>query len=243
MTLILSLFPGIGLLDHAFELEGFCVVRGPDLLWGGDVRSFHAPEGRFDGIIGGTPCQRFSRMVPIILANGYDLAPDLIPEFERVVAEAQPAWFLMENVQHAPEARVPGYQVHAPLFDNRWIGGEQSRRHRFCFGTRDGRQLRPVQAALECMAWSPRVCAAGGHVPMKLAAGKPKRRRTDGRLEAQKDRGRPYFEEAKRLQGLPAEWDLPGFTVAGKVRALGNAVPLPMGRVIARAVKAAISGT
>jgi hypothetical protein len=37
--LVLSLFPGIGLLDLAFEEEGFCVVRGPDLLWGGDVRS------------------------------------------------------------------------------------------------------------------------------------------------------------------------------------------------------------
>lgn len=35
--LVLSLFPGIGLLDMAFEEEGFCVVRGPDLLWGGDV--------------------------------------------------------------------------------------------------------------------------------------------------------------------------------------------------------------
>jgi len=29
--LVLSLFPGIGLLDMAFEQEGFCVVRGPDL--------------------------------------------------------------------------------------------------------------------------------------------------------------------------------------------------------------------
>ncbi len=33
MTLVLSLFPGIGLLDRAFELEGFTVVRGPDVLW------------------------------------------------------------------------------------------------------------------------------------------------------------------------------------------------------------------
>jgi len=30
--LVLSLFPGIGLLDMAFEQEGFCVVRGPDML-------------------------------------------------------------------------------------------------------------------------------------------------------------------------------------------------------------------
>ena len=38
MSLVLSLFPGIGLLDMAFELEGFCVVRGPDVLWGGDIK-------------------------------------------------------------------------------------------------------------------------------------------------------------------------------------------------------------
>jgi DNA (cytosine-5)-methyltransferase 1 len=58
--LVLSLFPGIGLLDLAFEEEGFCVVRGPDVLWGGDVRRFHPPAGKFYGIIGGPPCQSFS---------------------------------------------------------------------------------------------------------------------------------------------------------------------------------------
>lgn len=36
-TLVLSLFPGIGLLDLAFEEQGYCVVRGPDLLWGGNI--------------------------------------------------------------------------------------------------------------------------------------------------------------------------------------------------------------
>ena len=52
--LILSLFPGIDLLGRGFEAESFAVVRGPDLLWGGDIRSFHVPPGRFDGIIGGS---------------------------------------------------------------------------------------------------------------------------------------------------------------------------------------------
>ena len=92
--LVLSLFPGIGLLDMAFEEQGFCVVRGPDLLWGGDIRGFHPPPNRFDGIIGGPPCQKFStaaRLRPGLKRQ------DLIPEFVRCVEEAQPTWFLMEN--------------------------------------------------------------------------------------------------------------------------------------------------
>lgn len=50
--LVLSLFPGIGLLDMAFEAEGFCVVRGPDVLWGGDIRTFHPPADVFEGVSG-----------------------------------------------------------------------------------------------------------------------------------------------------------------------------------------------
>ena len=46
--LVLSLFPGIGLLDLAFEEEGFCIVRGPDQLWGGDIKRFNPPKGILD---------------------------------------------------------------------------------------------------------------------------------------------------------------------------------------------------
>lgn len=60
-NLVLSLFPGIGLLDQAFEEVGYCVVRGPDLLWGGDVHVFAPPPGCFVGVIGGPPCKAFSR--------------------------------------------------------------------------------------------------------------------------------------------------------------------------------------
>jgi DNA (cytosine-5)-methyltransferase 1 len=38
MGIVLSLFPGIDILGRGFEEEGWCVVRGPDLLWAGDVR-------------------------------------------------------------------------------------------------------------------------------------------------------------------------------------------------------------
>jgi DNA (cytosine-5)-methyltransferase 1 len=118
VSLTLSLFPGIGLLDQAFEEHGFCVVRGPDPLWGGDIHRFHPPAGKFDGIIGGPPCQAFSR-----LRRVFDLpeAANLIPEFERCVLEAQPRWFLMEMVPEGPLPQVLGYAVYDELIKDVWV--------------------------------------------------------------------------------------------------------------------------
>src|SRR5205085_6182311 len=106
----------------AFEEEGFCVVRGPDLLWGGDIRRFHPPAGKFDGVIGGPPCQAFSRLRHIVEANGYETAPNLIPEFERCVAVARPLWFLMENVPAAPLPHVACYRTDTLMVRDDWVG-------------------------------------------------------------------------------------------------------------------------
>lgn len=59
---------------------------------GGDVRKFHPPSGRFDGVIGGPPCQRFSPLSNIVRKkHGEDsVAPDLFPEYQRVIGETQP---------------------------------------------------------------------------------------------------------------------------------------------------------
>ena len=140
---VLSLFPGIGLLDLAFEEEGWCVVRGPDVIWGGDIRRFKPPAGVFAGIIGGPPCQSFSSLAHLVRAKGHEPKfGNLIPEFERCVAEARPAWFLMENVRAAPEAVVPGYGTNSFLLDNAMLdsgdghGEEQTRLRRFTFGMR-----------------------------------------------------------------------------------------------------------
>ena len=129
--LVLSLFPGIGMLDMAFEEAGYCVVRGPDVLWGGGVRRFHPPAGKFDGIIGGPPCQAFSRLVHIVKAKGQTPKANLIPEYERVVAEAKPAWFIMENVPDAPEPTVDRYFVGSEMLQDSWVGGATSRLRRF----------------------------------------------------------------------------------------------------------------
>lgn len=64
MQLILLLFPGIDLLGQGFEAEGFSVVRGPDLIFGQDVRGFHVPAGKFEGVIGGPPSRTGQKKQP-----------------------------------------------------------------------------------------------------------------------------------------------------------------------------------
>ena len=143
-SLVLSLFPGGGLLDFAFEAEGFTVVRGPDVIWGGDIRTFHPPPGRFEGIIGGDPCQSHSALANLVRAKGLEPSfPDMTPEYLRVVEEARPAWFLRENVPQAPDIKPAGYDVRSFKLDNSMLdsgdgtGHEQMRTRRFWFGTRD----------------------------------------------------------------------------------------------------------
>lgn len=240
--LVLSLFPGIGLLDMAFEEAGFCVVRGPDLLWGGDVHRFIPPAGRFDGVIGGPPCQAFSRLRHIVEANGYETAPNLIPEYERCIDQAQPRWFLMENVEEAPEPVVAGYIVRSTMLRDVWVGGATSRLRRFSFGTRDGARLDIATLALHATDAARAVTCDARQVPVAVG-GSGKRKRDDvtggelprsGRAET--------VERCAELQGLPREF-LAGapLTAAGKRKAIGNGVPLAMGRAVAAAVRRAIS--
>lgn len=320
MRLALSLFPGIGLLDSAFEQEGFCVLRGPDVLWGGDIRRFHPPAGPFDGIIGGPPCQTFSSLAHLVRANGHEPRfGNLIPEYERCVAESTPAWFLMENVPAAPEPVVAGYGVKSFLLDNSCLDGgdgmglEQRRVRRFSFGLRGVAEppnlLRWIDLAVFVLPdastvtqWTPdnsqeakgrtRCEAPVGHgpppsvhtrrqalvsdsnsnaVPVKIGgSGKVKKtyraqpvtaghEQPAGLTAAKRAKrvgavtgsdggpsermGRYKLADACRLQGLPEDFlkDAP-FTAEGKLKAVANGVPVPMGRAIARAILAAMEG-
>ena len=253
--LILSLFPGIGLLDMAFaEVFGDegCIVRGPDPLWGGDIRIFHPPAGRFDGVIGGPPCQMFSVMRHLNPNSG-SRHGNLIPEFERCVSEAQPEWFLMENVIDAPLPKVDGYLVRDLILNNRWIGGEQNRTRRFSFGTRAGRVLLVEVVLLEVFVFE--YCVHGSSNGSKI----PVRQNSGGQLKralkpptvmaghGPVGRRAGYevnlsLSEMCRLQGLPENFlDEAPFTVLGKRKVIGGGVPLPVGRAIARAVKEALA--
>ena len=245
--LVLSLFPGIGLLDMAFEEEGFCVVRGPDLLWGGDVKAFEPPVGKFDGIIGGPPCQLFSRfrfINPNVGVHG-----NLIPEFERVVCAAQPAWFVMENVEDAPEPLIEGYIVRSEFLNNRWLGEEQNRLRRFSFGNRTGVKLYIETVALESPRYERAVTSAHETVPVKIGGNdKVKKSWTPPTVTGghgasfSHERGNMGIERMCELQGLPEGFlsDAP-FTAHGKRKVIGNGVPLAMGRAVAKAVKASLT--
>jgi site-specific DNA-cytosine methylase len=138
-----------------FEAEGFTVVQGPDVIFGRDIRDFHPPAGVFEGIIGGDPCQAHSSLANLVRAKG--LEPrfgDLTGEYQRVVEEARPAWFLRENVPQAPDIKPAGYAVRSFLLDHCHLdsgngeGHEQMRRRRFWFGVRRD-TLRPGRSEYE----------------------------------------------------------------------------------------------
>jgi len=207
--LILSLFPGIDLLGRAFEEAGYCVVRGPDLLWGGDIRTFEPPAGHFWGVIGGPPCQDFSSLRRSeVTGNGLEM----LGEFLRCVRSAEPEWWMLENVSRVPDVGCSGYCVQRLDIDLKWFR-EASRLRHVHFGSQSGRLLHIDR------------CDSAGGLPGAVLA-------NDSRS----------FEELCRLQGLPEDFDLPGFTVAGKKRAVGNGVPLPMGEALVTAIAEAYSG-
>lgn len=241
--LVLSLFPGLGLLDRGFEQEGFCVVRGPDILWGSDVHNFHPPAGKFEGVIGGPPCQIFSQLRHIQPLAGLKHG-NLIPEFERVVSEARPDWFVMENVPAAPTPAIDGYVVHSQVFDNRWLGEAQQRRRRISFGNRTSlRSLVLEEAIFESFQYSQSVNGSARLVNVKVGgSGKIKRTFTaDGKRHGPGIGRLTAVADMLELQGAPRDMlDESPFTEGAKRQMIGNGVPIPMACAIARAVRRAV---
>ena len=233
--LVLSLFPGGGLLDHAFEREGFCVVRGPDPIWGGDIRTFHPPAGRFDGIIGGPPCPSHSRLRHTIEVNAYRPADDLIAEFARVVTATECGWFLCENAPASPVPDVPGFHVTTQLVSNRLLGEVQNRIRRISFGNR----ARPVELQIPQDGPEPEhfehvVTSDARPVPVAIGG--------SGKRKPGADLPKRSLGDSLQLQGFPEDWLAhQPWTMQAKRKIVGNGVALPMGRALARAIREAMS--
>ena len=141
----------------------------------------------------------------------------MLGEFLRVVAVARSKWFLLENVPGVPDVELDGYTVQRIDVDPGWWSGTRRRRHiQFGRHTSVLETSRPLDI--------PRGTITEGAEPAALASD-----------------SRP-FAELCRLQGLPTGFDLPGMTEKGKCQAVGNGVPLVMGRHLAQAVRMAVYG-
>ena len=209
MKLILSIFSGIDLLGKAFSQNGFCVVKADDInLDGGDIRAFHIPAGKVDGVIGGPPCQDFSRLKRV--PTGYSL--EMQGEFIRIVKEAQPTWFLHENVVGFPHFEIEGYTQQRFQLDLAWFS-PFSRRRDFIFGHKEGKLLNPIYRH-------------NGKTKGTAVTGSDSR----------------SFKTMCEIQGLPPDFELPFLSLEGKKQAVANGVPLPMGNYLANLINSTLYG-
>ena len=262
-SLVLSIFPGLDILGLGFEQEGFCVVQARDIIMGGDVRDFHPPPGRFDGVIGGDPCQSHTALANLVRAKGLIPSfPDMTGEFERVVEEAQPAWFLRENVRQAPHIEPRGYDVRTFVLDHCHLdrgdgeGYDQMRKRRFWFGTRGIRcpELRAFIDFAVNVKGIPSPAVDCGHDYIDAKRNRL-RQSVTGRHTSKGMGGKPgetpgnhpgnppryTLDEMLELQGLPPSFfERSPFTVQAKRMLLGNAVALGTARALARAVRRAL---
>lgn len=210
--LVLSIFHGLDLFGRGFESEGFFVVRAAEKILGFDAADFHPPKGKFDGIIAGTPCQDFS------LANrskrtfdGYGV--EMLKQFCRIVTEARPRWFVLENVPQVPNIEIDDYTIQRFNLNASECGMKQNRLRAFQFGSLDGLPL--VIKRLPKILKTERCCIA---------------------TEANKQDKR-NFADFCELQGLPRDFKLPHFSVGRKYELVGNGVPVPMARLIAKSIR------
>jgi len=208
-TLILSIFPGIDLFGKAFEQQGACVVQAQDKIMGGDIINFSPPKGRFNGLIGGSPCQDYSR----INRNPSDNSDKMLAEYCRVVKEADPDWFLHENVVGVPEFEIEGYYQQRFNLDLAWFS-EYSRLRVFTFGSKKNIKLNPIY---------------------KINA------ETKGTAVVGND-DRSYHACCE-IQGLTKPLDLPFLTKAAKKQVIANAVPLQIGSYVAQLINSTVYGS
>ncbi len=133
----------------------------------------------------------------------------MLAEFSRIVREVQPAWWLLENVPAVPDVSFAGYSWQRIDVDAAWYG-PQRRRRVIQFGSSSGAVIEVAKGKPAANA-QPTV-TAGDTRPLQTVA---------------------------ELQGLPPSFRPPGWTERGLRRAIGNGVPIYLGRELARAVRRA----
>lgn len=217
MQLILSTFSNIGMLDIGFKEAGFCVVSAGDLILGKhhDIKNFHAPSGKFNGVIGGSPCQNFSKL---------NRNPDpqkgieLMNEFKRIVIESACDWWLLENVPESPDLEINGYHIQRFMLNAKHCNSNQNRNRKFQFGSKTGLFLSIKRDPSPLNVQS---CVTASE-------GKNTERRT--------------WTEFCKLQGFDNAIDLNDFTQTARYKLVGNGVHLNVSRKVANAIREATEG-
>lgn len=225
-VLVLSIFPGIGLFDMGFEKEGFCCVKGPEQLFGGDIRGWHVPRGKFNGIIAGPPCKDFSTLANTKKGDkSYGLA--MLEETKRIILEGDPDWWLVENVPRVPDIEVAGYLIRRVILDAHWLGGDQRRKRKFQFGTKFlDRRVSLEVPLFESPVIEPPVTATEMRAGLRDKHRNPyKRSRSWKRICA--------------LQGLPEGFKLRTFLKSAAGEVVGQGVPVHVAQAWARAIRLA----
>ncbi len=109
---VLDLFCGMGGWSIGFHREGFdCVgidiadVGYPYRFYQQDIRDYHYNgETKPDIVVASPPCTEFSQLLFLSVAKGQrhpgdpEKGMELVREAKRVIDEAQPRWWLIENV-------------------------------------------------------------------------------------------------------------------------------------------------
>ncbi|HWL10364.1 MAG TPA: DNA cytosine methyltransferase [Planctomicrobium sp.] len=162
--------------------------------------------GTVTGVIGGPPCQNYSD------ANrnrNQEEGDRLVKHYLRIVTEAQPEWFVMENVRNVPDVVVPGYHVQRLDITDAECGGKQRRLRHIQFGSKSGHIIRPVRTQ-DTRPVTPAVLT---------------------RMASKHDR------HSRRLarQSAPA-LPLRSLTPSARARVVGNGVPWLVSTTLARAV-------
>jgi DNA (cytosine-5)-methyltransferase 1 len=167
---VLSVYSGAGGLDLGFAEAGFEIgwanERDPDAcqtyehnigrhLAKGDLLSMQIPSGQFDVVVGGPPCQGWSRIGRM---DPDDPRSEHVHRFLDVVQAVAPSAFVMENVASLAEgsrwqearkglldrAEIElGFRVKMIVLDAADFGVPQVRRRMFFVGIRYANPVRP----------------------------------------------------------------------------------------------------
>jgi len=176
MIKYVSLFSGIEAAKVAFDKAGipaqplafFEIERQqskllkekyPDTPNYGDVRKFDFSvyKGKIDFLCGGSPCQSFSKCN---MVNRDHSGTDLMAEYIRAVKEAQPDYFLYENVPQAQNdfwhlaapnlfceksdyRLTEDYEVYSDIINSAEFGFIQPRKRFYCVGVKRKLNIRP----------------------------------------------------------------------------------------------------